>query len=153
MAVLGDVLMCVSETRCRDKQTMKATDNLTINADQLHAYMKSVFPTRNRVFQQDNAPCYKTRIVLQWLQKHNAEPQLMSWPPNSPDFNSIKPICGAKERQIGAKRTQCRNIPDLRDRFLNIWYNLFPAAYQGFVASMSRHVAPVFRIISLSTRY
>ncbi|GFW05005.1 uncharacterized protein TNCV_597991 [Trichonephila clavipes] len=31
----------------------------------------------------DNAPCQKSKIVLEWFQKHDAEFQLMSWPPNS----------------------------------------------------------------------
>ena len=54
--------------------------------------MASVFPYGNEIFHQDNDPFYKARIVLEWFQEHDAEFQLMSWPPNSPDFNPIENI-------------------------------------------------------------
>ncbi|GFU29323.1 transposase domain containing protein [Nephila pilipes] len=48
-------------------------------------------------------------------------------------------------RQLRVQRLQIRNISDLRDRCLNIWYNLSPVIYQGFVASMPRRVEAVLR--------
>ncbi|GFX90901.1 transposable element Tc1 transposase [Trichonephila clavipes] len=68
---------------------MNATRYLNILADQLHPYMASVFPAGNGMIQQDNAPCHKAKIVLEWFQEHDAEFQLMSWSPNSPDLNQI----------------------------------------------------------------
>ncbi|GFT08164.1 transposase domain containing protein [Trichonephila clavipes] len=43
-------------------------------------------------------------------------------------------------RQLRVQRPPIRNISDLCDRCLNIWYNLSPAIYQGLVASMPRRV-------------
>ncbi|GFW54943.1 transposable element Tc1 transposase [Trichonephila clavipes] len=65
------------------KQTMNATGYLKMIADQLHPYMSYVFLAGNGMFQLDNAPCQKSRIVLEWFQEQDAEFQLMSWPPNS----------------------------------------------------------------------
>ncbi|GFS52807.1 transposase domain containing protein, partial [Nephila pilipes] len=48
-------------------------------------------------------------------------------------------------RQLIVQRPPIRNISDLRDRCLNIWYNLSPGIYQGFVASMPRRVEAVLR--------
>ncbi|GFV48486.1 transposable element Tc1 transposase [Trichonephila clavipes] len=45
------------------EQTMNATGYLNIIADQLHPYMTSVSPAGNGMFQQDNAPCHKAKIV------------------------------------------------------------------------------------------
>ncbi|GBN77436.1 hypothetical protein AVEN_146607-1 [Araneus ventricosus] len=64
------------------EQTMKSANYLKIIADQLHPYMAFVFPTGNGIFQQDNAPCHKARIVLEWFEEHTDEFHLMSWPPN-----------------------------------------------------------------------
>ncbi|GBM09694.1 Transposable element Tc1 transposase [Araneus ventricosus] len=64
------------------EQTMKAANYLNVIADQLHSYMAFVFPTGNGIFQQDNAPCHKARIVLEWFEEHTDEFHLMSWPPN-----------------------------------------------------------------------
>ncbi|GBO39372.1 hypothetical protein AVEN_83601-1 [Araneus ventricosus] len=69
------------------EQTMKAANYLNIIADQLHPYMAFVFPTRNGISQQGNAPCLKARIVLEWFQEHTDEFHLMSCLPKSPDLN------------------------------------------------------------------
>ncbi|GBO11184.1 hypothetical protein AVEN_23734-1 [Araneus ventricosus] len=68
---------------------MKAANYLNIIADQLHPYMAFVFPTGNGIFQQDNAPCHKARIVFEWFEEHTDEFHLMSWPPNSSDLNTF----------------------------------------------------------------
>ncbi|GFU03065.1 transposable element Tc1 transposase [Trichonephila clavipes] len=102
------------------EQTMNATGYLNIIADQLHPYMTSVFPAGNGMFEQENAPCYKAKIVLEWFQEH-AELQLMSLPPNSPDLNPIEHIWDVMGRQLRVQRPPIRNISDLRDRCLNIW--------------------------------
>ncbi|GBM28807.1 hypothetical protein AVEN_130514-1 [Araneus ventricosus] len=69
------------------EQTMKAANYLNITVhSQFHPYMAFVFPTGNGIFQQDNTPCHKARIVLEWSKEHTDEFHLMSWPPNSPDI-------------------------------------------------------------------
>ncbi|GFT21054.1 transposase domain containing protein [Trichonephila clavipes] len=46
-------------------------------------------------------------------------------------------------RQLRVQRPPIRNISDLCDRCLNIWYNLSPSIYQGLVTSMRRWVEAV----------
>ncbi|GBM19599.1 hypothetical protein AVEN_107279-1 [Araneus ventricosus] len=60
------------------EQTMKAANYLNITADQLHPYMAFAFPTGNGIFQQDNAPCHKAWIVLEWFEEPTDEFHLMS---------------------------------------------------------------------------
>ncbi|GBN45984.1 Transposable element Tcb1 transposase [Araneus ventricosus] len=74
------------------EQTMKAANYLIIIADQLHPYMAFSFPIGNGIFQQDSAPCHKARIVLEWFEERTDEFHLMSWPPNSPDFDPMEHI-------------------------------------------------------------
>ncbi|GBL85036.1 Transposable element Tc1 transposase [Araneus ventricosus] len=125
------------------EQTMKAANYLNIIADQLHPYMAFVFPTRNGIFQQDNAPCHKAWIVLEWFEEDTDEFHLMSWLPNSPDLNPMEHIWDVMERQLRAQTPPCPNISTLRDSCLDIWYNLSPVMYQKLVASMPRRVAAV----------
>ncbi|GBN50421.1 hypothetical protein AVEN_206903-1 [Araneus ventricosus] len=80
------------------EQTMEAANYLNIIADQLHPYKALVFPTGNGIFQQDNAPCHKALIVLEWLEELTDEFNLMSWPPNSPDLNPMEHIWDVMER-------------------------------------------------------
>ncbi|GBM30469.1 hypothetical protein AVEN_155168-1 [Araneus ventricosus] len=74
------------------EQTMKVANYLNIIADQLHPNMTFVFPTGNGILQQDNAPCHKSRILLEWSEEHTDEFHLMSWPHNSPDPNPMEHI-------------------------------------------------------------
>ncbi|GBM44521.1 Transposable element Tc1 transposase [Araneus ventricosus] len=97
------------------EQTMKAANYLNIIADQLHSYMAFVFPTGNGIFQQDNAPCHKARIVLEWFEEHTEEFHLMSWPSNSPNLNPMEHIWDVMERQHRAQAPPCPNILTLRD--------------------------------------
>ncbi|GBN95373.1 hypothetical protein AVEN_144823-1 [Araneus ventricosus] len=90
------------------EQTMKAANYLNIIADQLHPYTAFVSPTGNGIFQQDNAPCHKARIVLEWFEEHTDEFHLISWPLNSPDRNPMGHIWDVMERQLKAE-TPCPN--------------------------------------------
>ncbi|GFW56793.1 hypothetical protein TNCV_160231 [Trichonephila clavipes] len=45
---------------------MKVADYLNIIADQLQSYMVSAYSTRIGIFPQDNVPCHKARIGLEW---------------------------------------------------------------------------------------
>ncbi|GFT41186.1 transposase domain containing protein [Trichonephila clavipes] len=105
------------------------------------------------MFQQNNTPYHKAKIVLEWFQEHDAEFQLMSWPLNSLDLNQIEHIWDVMRRQLRVQRPPIYNISDLRGRCLNIWYNLSPAIYQGLVASMPRRVEAVLRAKGGPTRY
>ncbi|GBN66923.1 hypothetical protein AVEN_67927-1 [Araneus ventricosus] len=100
--------------------------------------MAFLFPTGNGVIQQDNAPCHKARIVLECFEEHTYEFHLMSWPPNWPDLNPMEHIWNAMERQLRAQTPPCPNISTLRDRCLDIWYNLFPVMYQKLMTSIPR---------------
>ncbi|GBN14063.1 hypothetical protein AVEN_211593-1 [Araneus ventricosus] len=82
------------------EQIMKAVNYLNIIADQWHLYLAFVFPTGNGIFQEDNGPCHKSWIVLEWFEEHTDEFHLMSWPPNSADLNPMEHILYVVERQL-----------------------------------------------------
>ncbi|GFT00840.1 transposase domain containing protein [Trichonephila clavipes] len=76
----------------------------------------------------------------------------MSWSPNLPDLNQIEHIWEVMGQQLRFQRQPIHNTSDLRDRCLNIWYNVSPAIYQELVASMPRRVEAVLRAKGGSTR-
>ncbi|GBN15729.1 hypothetical protein AVEN_135084-1 [Araneus ventricosus] len=71
-----------------------------------------------------------TRFGLYWSGSRR-----MSWPPNSPDLNPMEHIWDLIQRQLRAQTPSCPNISILRDRCLDIWYNLSPVMYQKLLAS------------------
>ncbi|CAL1266832.1 unnamed protein product [Larinioides sclopetarius] len=77
--------------------------------------------------------------------KEKGHRRLSRMPPNSKDINPIEPIRDVMGRQLRVQRPPIRNISDLRDRCLNISYNMSPAIYQGLLASMPRRVEAVLR--------
>lgn len=72
------------------KQTLKPYLNIIL--DQLHSYMVSAFPTRDKVYEQDKFQCLRARIVLWWYQERNTECQLKSCLPNSTDLFPIEQL-------------------------------------------------------------
>ncbi|GBM27827.1 hypothetical protein AVEN_119284-1 [Araneus ventricosus] len=77
----------------------------------------------------------------------------MFWPLSSPDLNAMEHFFDVMERQLRAQTPACPNISTLRDRCLDIWYNLSPDMYQKLVASMPRRVAAVSKAKGGATRY
>ncbi|GFV29671.1 hypothetical protein TNCV_330371 [Trichonephila clavipes] len=59
---LGDILLVALGPLVEIEQITKPADNLKITVSQLHPHTDSVFPTRNEIFQQDNA--HVTRLEL-----------------------------------------------------------------------------------------
>ncbi len=53
-------------------------------SDQAHSFMATLFPASDGHYRQDNAPCHTARIQ-KWLDEHDSEFLLMSWPLNSPN--------------------------------------------------------------------
>ncbi|GBM65896.1 hypothetical protein AVEN_124317-1 [Araneus ventricosus] len=84
------------------------------------------------------------------FEEHTDEFHLTSWPPNSPDLNPMKHIWNIMELQLRVQTPPCPNIPTLRDRCLDIWYNLSPAMYQKRVASMPRSIVDDNRFLEMS---
>ena len=110
------------------EQTMNAMEYLNIIVNKLHPHMASAFQIENGMLQQDNA-----WTALEWFQKYDAELHLISWPLSSLDLNLIEHICDGLEWQLRVPIPPSRNILDLHDYCLNIWYNLSLAIYQGLV--------------------
>ncbi len=69
---------------------LNAAAYLSIVADHVHPFMTIVYPSSDGCFQQDNAPCHKAQIILNWFLEHDNEFTLLKWSPQSPDLNSIE---------------------------------------------------------------
>ncbi|KAK3535736.1 hypothetical protein QTP70_020983 [Hemibagrus guttatus] len=51
--------------------TLRCTTYLSTVSDHVHPFMETVFPDGCVVFQEDNAPCHKAKVVQEWFDEHN----------------------------------------------------------------------------------
>ena len=51
--------------------TLTRNTYLNIVSDQVYPFMAKVFPDGSGLFQQDNAPCHKTKMLQEWFEEHN----------------------------------------------------------------------------------
>lgn len=84
------------------------------------------------IFQQDNAPCHKSKKTLNFFEQNNVN--LMIWPAQSPDLNPIENLWAYMKKEL--IKYNAKNINELKLRILEIWHSI-PADYiEKLVKSM-----------------
>ena len=53
--------------------TLTCNTYLSIAADHVHPFMETVFPDGCGLFQPDNVPCKKAKMVQEWFVEHSIE--------------------------------------------------------------------------------
>ena len=97
------------------------TAYLSIVGDHAHPFMETVFPGGCGLFQQDNAPYHKAKMVQEWFEEHNNEFEVLTWPPNSPDLNPIEHLWDVLNKQVRSMEAPPHNLQDLKDLLLTSW--------------------------------
>jgi transposase len=100
----------------------------TINGEKYLQLLKDVvIPEINAaeyqiVFQQDNAPAHKNRIVTDYLAQQDFE--TLQWPPQSPDLSPIEWIWNAVKMKVKALHPRPSTPRQIQEAVLDIWDNL-----------------------------
>ena len=69
---------------------------LSIDADRVHAFVEMVFLDGCGLFQQDNMPRHKAKMVQEWFEKHNKEFKVLTWP----DLNPMEHLWDVLNKQV-----------------------------------------------------
>ncbi|GFS65722.1 DDE_3 domain-containing protein [Trichonephila clavipes] len=95
---LGDVLLGVSVGCVRaDHECYRVSEHHCGPVAPLHSLCFSSWKWNVPIGQH---LCHNAKMVLEWFQGHDAEFQLTSWPPNSPNLNHIEHIWNVMGRQL-----------------------------------------------------
>ncbi|KAK3519523.1 hypothetical protein QTP70_033853, partial [Hemibagrus guttatus] len=104
----------------------------------VHPFMETVFPDGCGLFQQDNAPCHKAKIIQEWFDEHNNEFDVLTWPPNSPDLNPIEHLRNVLDKQVQSMEAPSRILQDLKDLLLTSLCQIPQHTFRDLVESMPR---------------
>lgn len=101
------------------------------------------------IFQQDNAPCHRARLVTQWFQ--DQEIDVLSWPANSPDLNCIENLWSWLDKEIA--KQEPRTLDELKKIVPNILNNIPKSILENLVDSMPNRINDCLKNKGGSTRY
>ena len=106
---------------------------------------------RPMVFMQDNAPCHKAKVVMDFLAENNIE--TLRWPPQSPDMNPIENFCAI----IKAKRQKKYGVPTTKnaliEQIFDIWDNIEPEIVENLANSANKRVNLVLKLKGKVSKY
>lgn len=76
------------------------------------------YPDGDYYFQQDNAPCHKSKRSMDFLRSENI--RVLPWPAVSPDINPIENLWSIMKRRL--KRLSASSKQAIIANFIEIWY-------------------------------
>jgi transposase len=103
------------------------------------------------IFQDDNAPVHRARIVKQWKEDNSVSD--FPWPAQSPDLNPIEHLWDVLERKVRAHKPHPKNLNELMEVLLEEWGKIEPEVLTNLVESMPRRVQAVIDSHGNPTRY
>lgn len=104
----------------------------------------------NMVFQQDNASCHKSHLVMDWLKEQKI--QLLDHPPQSPDLNPIENLWRILKLKIH-ENNDITSLNQLWEVFEKEWEDIDQDICQKLVESMPRRLAAVIAAKGGHTKY
>ncbi|CAH1991553.1 unnamed protein product [Acanthoscelides obtectus] len=103
----------------------------------------------NYFFQQDNAPCHKSREAMHWFEENGVN--LLSWPPQSPDLSPIENLWHIVKSKIA--QHHCASKTALKEKIVEEWNAIPAATCLKLVSSMPRRVKLVIKAGGGSIKY
>lgn len=105
--------------------------------------LKTLWPSGDGIFQQDLAPCHKSRKVMACFGEYDV--QCLDWPGNSPDLNPIENLWAILKGRM--RKMNCTTKEMMITSLLKIWYkdDEVKLMCQKLVKSMPKRVKQVIK--------
>ena len=120
--------------------TMKSKDYILCLERKMITSAKDLFRNEPFVFQDDSAPCHRSKLVKEWHKTHGTEQ--LEWPGNSPDLNPIENLWAILKQKVHQKSP--KNREELISAIVRSWYHEISAeTCQNLVKSMKERLRSV----------
>lgn len=86
----------------------------------LSAELTKADQSGNAVFQQDSAPCHKSKTMMQYFKSKKIA--LLDWPGNSPDLNPIENLWAIVKARL--RRVDCTTKTKLIEAVIQLWFRV-----------------------------
>jgi transposase len=106
---------------------------------------------RSIKFQQDGAPCHRSKSTTKWLDDHHIP--LFFHPPNSPDLNPIEPVWLELKRILRGRRHTPTTIEQLKTAVLTAWDEISVETINRHISKMPDRVSAVLAAKGGHTRF
>ena len=106
---------------------------------------------RPMVFMQDNAPCHKARVIMDFLEEINIE--TLDWPPQSPDMNPIENLWAVIKKRRQKKYGLPRDKEELIVQIFDIWDNIEPEFMLKLANSANTRIKAVLKLKGKVSKY
>ena len=88
------------------------------------------------IFQQDNAPCYKSKFVKEYFDENHIN--VMPWPARSPDLNPIEHVWNLIDKKLIGQRLS--NLAELELAIVKEWNEVEVSVCANLIESMPRRI-------------
>jgi transposase len=125
------------------KQAMNSAWYCTILKSEVRNTMRKHFQrVSNGVFQDDGAPCHRSKVVKQCCSSIGLKQ--LEWPGQSPDCNPIENLWSVLKKKVRERHPQ--TVSDLKNAIIDVWHNEISLEYcQQLVESMPRRLRSVIK--------
>ena len=102
-------------------------------------------------FMQDNAPCHKTRLVVDFLNQNSIK--TLDWPPQSLDMNPIENLWSIIKKKRQKKFGFCKKKNDLIEQVFEFWNEINDELLDNLTDSIENRLKEVIRLDGRPTKY
>ena len=138
-------------TLSRVNGNINAQKYIEILDDNLWPVLVRHFPAGNYLFQDDNAPVHRARIVQEFIARNRIKN--MSWPAQSPDLNIIENVWLYIKRKLQQRMHRINTENDLYAQTLNIWQDITQNYVRNLYQSIPRRILQVIRLKGHLSKY